>query len=380
MSSQIAWPGQLLRAAGILFFAAISATAWAQTPPAGPFYIQSRIGNSDWVLTAAPDNTNVRLTHKTGAFNQLWTARVDSRGGFFLVNVANDRVLKHTRLQGGTVQLATSNLGDPAMLWKIDKFGGDGLNNIGLTTLGDWEQKLNVAGNGPYNESSKIIVWEYSRAAHNETWSLIADPGTFTVQDIQYDLGAARINLNMPPRSSVAVRAPNSLSTPIRTTLKLSRTEASSRGFSYSQTDSKMLSITNTFRAQLTVKKIVEVENSTAVTVETKTENTFGRTEETSETNEVAMEVEVEIPGNKTYEYQVQSFHGEVVVPYKARLARTLPTGQVEYTNITGTYRNVSGTRYDIVARDITVPSKPVAITQPEARVIKEAAPRRTGN
>jgi hypothetical protein len=137
------------------------------------FYIQSKIGLSNWVLTASTDRKSVHLAHRNvDDLNQHWQREDDSRGGFVLYNVGTGKVLQRTTSQGGRVELMERNNSDSNQLWRQETWG----SWVGINTLVDWEQKLNVSGGGPYNETTPIILWEYSRGGENESWQFVPVP------------------------------------------------------------------------------------------------------------------------------------------------------------------------------------------------------------
>ena len=64
--------------------------------PKDSFYIQSKIGLSNWALTVT-DQGAVILRSLTATIDQLWTASPDPRGGAFLKHISTGRVLARTR-------------------------------------------------------------------------------------------------------------------------------------------------------------------------------------------------------------------------------------------------------------------------------------------
>ena len=134
------------------------------------YVIQSKIGGSDWVLTVkGGSNYSLRLNHNTVDQRQLWVRQDDKgRGGFFLRNPFLDLCLRAGSSQGGNVTMAKKSMDDPEFIWHHEQ--GD--DNWGcLNKHSDSEQKLNVRGDGPYNENTPIIQYEYDKGtAHDEDW------------------------------------------------------------------------------------------------------------------------------------------------------------------------------------------------------------------
>lgn len=327
----------------------LSAAAQDDPKPVA-FYIQSEVHNSDWVLSRNADG-KIRLAHKDGSIGQLWMREDDARGGFFLVNAANGEVMYQTRLQGGEVTLKPKNLSDSAMLWRLENWRGPWK---GLNAFRDVEQKLNLAGNGPYNENSIPILWEYSKQSPNECWQLLPDTGLITVESITYDLKQAQVGRVQPfvcQGTSVDARQSG---IPITTTVELARSISVTRQFSYSDSVSKSLKIAEKLGVKIKIKEIVEV--SPEVSAEQSTTTTTTYLEQTSQgtTASDRISMQVTVPARTRYEFMVRVAYGKVSVPYTATIARVLPTGETQRETITGVYTNVNSISYDIVAVDVT--------------------------
>lgn len=331
--------------------AAASAPAALQADKPTAFYLQSQVHSSDWVLARNADG-KVRLAHKNGSIGQLWMREDDPRGGFFVVNVGSGEVLCRTRLQGGEVVLKAKSLADSAMLWKIDPFGGG--TWLGLTTFDDWEQKLNLAGNGPYNENSSVIVWEYSRGAPNERWQIVPDTGLITVESITYDMPRAQVSHLDPALCEATVIDNLAGAIAIETSVELARSVSVSRQFTYTHQTSDTLKIATKLGSKLSVDKIAEVSGEISVERTKGTTITFGQ--QTTESTLVSdkLTVRVTVPPRTRYEYMVRVSYGRVSVPYTATLSRVLPNGTTERSEVKGIYTNVNSTRYDIVAVDVS--------------------------
>jgi hypothetical protein len=94
------------------------------------------------------------LNHNTVDQRQLWVREDDKgRGGFFLRNPFLDLCLRAGSSQGGNVTMAKKSMDDPEFIWVKERGDDWGC----LHKISDSEQKLNVGGNGPYNENTPII-------------------------------------------------------------------------------------------------------------------------------------------------------------------------------------------------------------------------------
>ena len=314
------------------------------------FYIQSEVHNSDWVLSRNAQG-KVRLAHKDGAIGQLWMREDDPRGGFFLVNAETGEVMCQTRLQGGEIVLKAKSLSDSAMLWRQEDYRGPWK---GLNALRDWEQKLNLAGNGPYNENSVPILWEYSNKSPNECWQLIPDTGLITLESITYDMKQAQVSRVQPFLCQATSVDARQSGIPINTTVELVRSITVTRQFSYSESVSKSLKIAEKLGVKVKIKEIVEV--SPEVSVEHSTATTTTYLEQTSQSTTASDKVsmQVQVPARTRYEFMVRVAYGKVTVPFTATIARVLPTGATQRDTITGRYTNVNSINYDIFAVDVT--------------------------
>lgn len=106
--------------------------------PTTPFYIQSKIGLSNWALTVTAQSAVV-LQALDAAIDQMWTAIPDPRGGAFLKHTGTGRVL--ARGPDGPLQAVNQNGADPGQLWRVEDLGNPW---AGINSLADWEQKINV--------------------------------------------------------------------------------------------------------------------------------------------------------------------------------------------------------------------------------------------
>jgi hypothetical protein len=339
-----------------------------QADASAAFYIQSRVHNADWVLARTPTG-RVRLAHKTGELGQLWRRLDDRREGFFLVNVETDEVLTQTRFEGGEVVLKQKNISDPLMLWRLDRMDGGAW--IGLTAFTDWEQKLNLAGNGPYNESTLVCMWGYSGGAPNERWQMIPDTCEMVVESLRYDLANARMP-DLKPELCVATAVDNrDGTTQIETTVELTRARKVTRRFTYNSSVSEVVTIAHKLGAKLTFDAVVELSGEIAVEKKLQTGFTVGEETESSTADSDKLTARVKVPGGRHYEFMVRVYYGTVSVPYTATISRVLPDGSRKNTTITGTYTNMNAVKNEIVARDLTngtpqpVPAKGVVTDAP---------------
>ena len=335
------------------------------TPPAGAFYIQSCIDNSDWVLARKHIGGKevVRLAHKSGALDQLWTREDDPRGGYFLTNLQTNTVLEwHGR--GVECTLEPRSLGQPHQLWVTvarDKWF--------FICAPNWNQTLNVFGSS-YNEQNGIGQWEVSGGQYNELWMYVPDRGEVKVESINYDMASARLNLGLAPTLCLATAVDNRAGAiMIDTNVELQRTISNSRQLTYGDSSANTVKIAQTLGFKLGIEKIVEVSNQMAVETTTTSTITFGDQRVQSMNNNDKVSVRVQVPPRSLCEFAVRVYYGSVTVPYTAKVSRVLPNGSKETSDIVGTYTNVNMIKYDIQATDMTSGTpKPLQAPAPAVR------------
>src|SRR6185503_9469001 len=300
-----------------------------------PFYIQSQIDSSNWVLTAT-GGTQLRINRKSGDPNQLWV-RIESNhsGVVYLANLGARQRLRQNGLQGVEVSLgASTDDSDSAYLWRYD--GGYYLM---LTAYVDWQQKLNVAGYPGWDENRRIILWQYSQGAANETWYFVPDNIDYRIDRIEYDYPNATIDISEV--NGVAEKADNSAGdVPFTTEVQLAYTVTTRASFTNSETNSVTTSIVDHIGLSLAVPEFPSVTADHTTTTENTRSTTLTRTQETDKTTTASMKVTVEVPPRKRLAYYIVVRSGTVSVPYTAWVTHTLPDGRRSQPSpITGVFR-----------------------------------------
>jgi hypothetical protein len=316
----------------------------------GAFYIQSNIGNSNWVLTATPvaGVQRVRLARKTGALTQLWMRQDDPRGGCFLKNVGTGLVLEwHGR--GVECTLERMDEGQPHQLWVPSAWG----NWMALYAV-NWNQALNVFGNS-WDQNNGIGLWEFSGGQPNEIWQLNPEHGAITVESMTYDMSRAKVDLSVPPALNVGTAVDNrDGSLEIKTTVKLNRRVTTSRRVTYDERSQSMLRTLTTLGFKAGFGNIVEVTGSTAVETQVTKEVSYNETSAQTTTVDSTISTEVRVPAHAQFEFAILVRYGRVDVPYTAVVSRALPGGGTERSELTGIYTNIDMIRQEVVSHDIT--------------------------
>lgn len=130
-------------------------------------------GSGKPLLITAParaDDKTVRVSQPTAGDLQVWDRRpVKGNGGFALISKAHP-TLCLARGQGQPVVLKSVSVidTDDTCVWRDDNVQGP-YNAINTWT--DWELKLNMSGNPPYQDrDNALILYKWDRGAPNELW------------------------------------------------------------------------------------------------------------------------------------------------------------------------------------------------------------------
>lgn len=340
------------------------------------YVIQSKINSSDWVLTVKGDSDNkynLHLNHNSVDPRQLWVREDDAaRGGFFLRNPFLDRCLRAGSSQGGQVTMAAKNMGDAEFIWRKEQ--GD---NWGcLNKLSDWEQKLNVAGNGPYDENTSIIQYEYDRGSDHELWKLVQYDPNFGPTVVAYDEGGQHLALGAPIVADVTNLDNRSSTARLNATVTLHTTTQKTESHSVSDTTQNTFSVAQTFGAKFSVEKVFEVSESGTVTSTQSTSRTIGDQSTVSTAIDISASANIMVEPGKNYNVSLMARHCTLTVPYTATVTRRSVDGKpgASYT-ISGTYRYENAYRYDIVVVDASSGAAvPQAVSSPTIQQQPRAA------
>jgi hypothetical protein len=92
--------------------------------------------------------------------------------GFGLVSVAHGTCIARASNGNGAplilidaAELETNDLA----IWRHDNVPGD---YNAINSFADWDQKINIPGNGPYLPGTQLITWHWSGGAANELWQI----------------------------------------------------------------------------------------------------------------------------------------------------------------------------------------------------------------
>jgi len=327
----------------------------------GPFYLLSRIDNSDWVLTAreirdANGNPAIdtHITHAKFLPEQLWT-RVWSLSGssYRLVNAKYNRALHFNGLQGQGGPLTLVNLGDADAGQKFVSDTTYGPDWVAITAQIDFQQRVNVAGYPPYDSSRPVIMWEYSRRDPNECWKAAMDFGDFELARIDYDESKLVADLSLPLKEFVLADLDNTTTdSPLSQKVTITSKKSSSTTVTYnvSKTISDVLSVK--FGGKAIVKDVFEANEEVTFSRTTSNTVSFGQSQTQSEEETVSFETTISVPARKHYKFWVVVKSGKISVPYVATINRSVG-GQAIPFQVSGLYERVNSTSVQVKTQDM---------------------------
>jgi hypothetical protein len=320
------------------------------TPPL--FLIQSKVDQSDWVLTVKGSGSSryVRLNHNSADESQLWLREEDAaRGGFFLRNPFLDLCLRAGSSQGGGVTMAAKTMSDAELIWRKEGDADWGC----LNKLSDWEQKLNIAGDGPYDDNSSIVQYEYDRGSDHEMWKLVQYEPNFGSTDVVYNEQSKAVVLGDPISAAVTNIENSSTTASVTTSVTLRTSVQKTMTHSVSDQTQHALTVAQKFGGKFSIDKVFEVSEEGSVTATRTTSRTVGDQTSNAETIDVSVSANVVVPAGKSYDVTLMVRHCTLTVPYTATITRrTVSGGAGTSYQINGTYQYTSAYRYDLKVTD----------------------------
>jgi hypothetical protein len=136
----------------------------------------SRVRTADGRLLAitagadADDMVYVRVA--TGSNLQQWEKRPDAaKGAFALVSRERpNKCLARKDARNGSALILVDVSEIPKNNYCLWREEGDLRGFHPINSYSDWEQKINIPGNGPYRDGQALCTWEWSGGANNEMW------------------------------------------------------------------------------------------------------------------------------------------------------------------------------------------------------------------
>lgn len=159
----------------------------------GPFYIVSRISRATYCLKAdlsslpGPGFIFLSMEPLQPAYEQLWSAVPDRRGGAVLLHLATGLVLTADRATGG-LSLASYDSAKREQLFRCElaQDSRQGGRWLAINALSDWNQKINVYN---FQLSGPVALYPWGGGADNELWQLVEEPGALSLDPASFRWG-----------------------------------------------------------------------------------------------------------------------------------------------------------------------------------------------
>jgi hypothetical protein len=316
--------------------------------PEKPFYIQSKVEASNFVLTATEPDWEAR-TPRLIAGRDLWKAEKDPPRGATLCHLRCGLFL--TRV-GDSLSLKPFDSNDDNQRWHVEDLGSPW---VGINSHTDWEMKINIDHEDP---SRGPIMFRWDGGHDNEKWALIEEAGTLETVSVQYHMERATTNTNDPPSLMQATFIDNSHgATDLTSSVSLQRTLTTTRSISTSQSDTEGRRYTQSFGAKGGVKDVWEV--NAELKFEESSSTTKSLTDETTDQMSATdtCSLTVTVPAGKRYRYQIAVYYAKFSIPFTATLKFTpsVPHSDPVMTTIEGVYDGVASTRSDVEVVEVAM-------------------------
>lgn len=272
---------------------------------------------------------------------QIWERRPTRDGkGYLLINKAKGTCLARANHHNGsplilvgTDQIETNDF----LVWRDDTVPGT-YNAINSYT--DWEQKINIPGNGPYKPGQSLMTWEWSGAGNNELWRQLPYLKSVELTKIVFDIDAGEILDRAPV--VVATQTVTNLSS-IEQEQSVTLTYATTHRYNFTRERGLKVSDSIEFKAGLPIigqsKIKIAVEGHWKYTEEN----------ETSTQEQVEVLVPVKIPPGSSIQVSALVLSGKLDVPYTATLKLTYWNDEVHEHESSGRFIGVNS--YNVVTR-----------------------------
>ncbi|MBB3108817.1 hypothetical protein FHS18_000869 [Paenibacillus phyllosphaerae] len=300
------------------------------------------------VITATTEQEKpvVAAKQEYGNEYQLWEkrqVRANDSNVYALVNKKTGTCLGRANASNGSKivlgTVAEAKIND-FYAWRDDNVPG---THNAIKSNADWEQKLNIPGNGPYSSGQGLVTWEWSRGQQNELWVCVPDSKLITLTRMDFQMDQASILKSVPVVSSKQL-VTNLTAHEQTETVTFSVTKG--KTYSFKREHGLKISEGITFSAGLPLVGETEVE----IVVEGTHTYSEDHTEE--ETEEVTLEIPVTVPAQSAVTVSAIMLQGIIDVPYTA-------TFEIKYPDATFTEK-ASGIFKGVNTFTVTTEFKPV--------------------
>jgi hypothetical protein len=288
-----------------------------------------------WLSQRSEKGTSVYVSpQKLGNDYQLWQRKVmrKDKSLYALVNKATGTcIARKDNSEGSKLYLAKISEADlnDRMVWLDDTVPG---TYNAIRSLVDFEQKINIPGNGPYTDGLELITWGWCGEQINELWTFVEDEKTINIKKIDFQLDLAKPESNQPVVAASQIIT-NSTDTDQSQTVTLSF----SKGHTYSFTREKGIKISESIEFKGGLPLVEE----SKVTIAVEGTRTYSETETQEDTEQVTLEIPVALPAGKKVQVSAILLQGKIEVPYTATFEIEYPGETVVVTN-SGKYTGVN--------------------------------------
>lgn len=292
-------------------------------------------------ISASTDNNNVYVQNLDYSNDlQLWEVRSARDGkAFALINKRTGRAIARAENRQGTplvtVGLEQINTSDLAV-WRNE--GGETFNPI--NSFADWEQKINLPGNGPYRAGQQLITWEWDGGDDNEKWVQVKDSRQTRIKSINFDMGLADIEDYAPVVAGTqTVTNISGVDQEQKLTFKFVE------GHRYAFTHERGLTVSE----EIQFKGGLPILGEAKVTIRVEGTWKFSEEQESTDEQEVSVEVPVKIPAHQSIRVSVLMLQARVSVPYSAQIETVYADGTTRTESTGGLFGGVN--TYNVVTR-----------------------------
>lgn len=266
---------------------------------------------------------------------QYWELRPTRGGnGVAIINKARGMCIARNGLHNGSplmlVGVEQIETNDKAV-WRLET-ALPSYNAI--NSFADFEQKINIPGNGPYTDGQALITWEWSNRAPNELWMDVHDMSKVKVKSVDFNLEQGNIQ-DQEPLIAGTQTLINKSSLEQTQTLTFRFLQSHTYGFHRE----KGLEVTEAIEFKGGLPGLGE----TKLKIEVKGTWKWSTSEEHSDEQEVVVEVPVRIPPESAMRVSVVVLRARLDVPYNAVLTYEFTDGSKVDRSSSGFFSGVNG-------------------------------------
>ena len=288
-------------------------------------------------IAAGADNADIRVYVKTLDYRdelQHWELRARSDGAFAIINrVRGLCVARAGNVQGAPLVLA--DLGriavDNLTIWRNDNVQGP---YNAINSFADWEQKINVPGNGPYQSGQTLITWGWSGGSPNELWTKVLPVSKISIKSIEFDIraGTARDDSQLAAGTQVVTNGSGQ-----DQEQKVAFRFVEARTYRFEREHGSRVGESIEFEAGLPIVG----ENRAIFPIEGRW--TYSEGEDQTSEQEIAVEVPVTVPAHTSLRVSLVVLRGRLDVPYQAVFTYHYADGTTEDRATSGRFTGING-------------------------------------